>query len=87
MITPALPSMSKGIKIRLTRKARVRTAARYSRTVMTQVLRTGRLPGPEARDAHEDFLKRRPCKLEMANLAALHEKGQDRLGIGAGRQA
>ena len=41
----------------LTRKALVRTAARYSRTVMTQVLYIAALHAPRPGDADKDLLE------------------------------
>src|SRR5215471_18177187 len=85
--TAALPSSSNGMKTRLTRNALVRTAARYSRTAMTQVLRIGTLSLLGPGDADEDLLECGPGHLEVAHPAALQQQGQQTLRVGVAFQA
>src|SRR5438034_7393325 len=82
-----LPPMSTGIRTRLIRNARVRTAARYSRAAMTSTLRMLALLAFRTGDAHEDVVQRRPRQLEMPHRAALHQRRQQLLRIGAAIEA
>src|SRR5262245_1995752 len=75
-----LPSIITGMMTRLMMKVLVRTAARYSRTAMTSILRMGRL---RVGNAHEDIVQGRMGQFEMVDRAAGHEGGQKLVGIAA----
>src|SRR5260370_36575119 len=88
--TRMLPPIITGIITRPMMNALVRTAARYSRTAITNVLRMGghlrrRLRGPG--NAHKDVVESRPRHLKVTHAAALHQLGEQLLRVGVALQA
>src|SRR5579885_2009153 len=65
----------------------VLTAARYSRTAMVSALRMVLLFRIDPGNADENVVQRRPSQLKVSHLAALHERCQDLLRVGATLQA
>src|SRR6266852_71844 len=85
--TTTAPPMRSGMRMRLTRKDFVRTAAWYSRAAMTRILCTSALLFVGAGNTDKDVSKRWPRQLEMTDLSASHQGRQDLLGVRALRQA
>src|SRR5581483_558089 len=81
-----LPLISTGMIISVTRNALVRTAARYSRTATTNILRMVVLLRVRSGDADEDVVQRWLANLEVPQAAALHQMGQDCLRVRLGGQ-
>src|SRR5262245_4334688 len=75
-----LPSIITGMMTRLMMKVLVRTAAWYSRTAMTSILR---MVGLRVGDAHEDVVQGWPGQLEMMDGAAGQKCGQELVGVAA----
>src|SRR5579871_4784215 len=85
--TTTAPHMRSGMRMRLTRKDLVRTAAWYSRAAMTRILCTVVLLFVRAGDADKDVVQRWAGQLEMADFAPAHQRGQYVLGVRTARQA
>src|SRR5207302_3383117 len=81
------PLMSTGIRMMPMRNDFDKTAARYSRAAMTSILRMGVLLRVRPGDANEDVVQGGPGQLEVAHLAAARQEGEQRLGVGARREA
>src|ERR1044072_1741249 len=84
------PNMKTGMKRTVTRKALVRTMARYSRRAIVLVLRIcGFLLNPCVRpgDPHEDIVQRGPRQLKVLDPRPPRQLRQDVLRIGALRNS
>src|SRR5438105_5017506 len=84
---PMLVPIISGRNTTLMINALVRTAARYSRTAMTTILRMAVLHRFRPRDPDKNFLQGRVGQLEVEDPSPPDQGGQDFLGIGAPLQA
>src|SRR4051794_30528035 len=88
-----LPPIIKGMISRPTRKALVRTAAKYSRAAMTRILCTVALPGVALRctaihpgDPDENVLQGGSGQFKVVDPTSVQKQSQDLLGVGSGSQ-